>query len=518
MERSPLEEAAACTRLFWTWLVARTVAWFGAVAVVQPNPLQDLVESLAWGHHFAWGYPKQPPLTSWLAEAFGRLSPGNVWPLYLAGYLAAALCLWAVWRVACSYLSPRAALFAVVGLDGLIYLTGEASEFNNNITLCALWSLAVLCFLRATHTGMLRWWLALGVIAGLGLLCKYPIVFLLAALGGYLVCHRAGRRHWRSAGPYCAVLVAAAVFAPHVVWLTRHDFLPFHYAAARASNTGPMGHITQPLMFLVSQFVRFLPVLAVLSPLLGRRRGDEPNLAGTADRAVLHWAVLGPLALLLSYSAITGAQLRDRWGAPFVILGGVWLLATAGLLTVSPIRLRRAGLTWGAIAVGFLSIWTGRLVVSPYVERSIPRACYPGRQLTEEIARRWHLRRSEPIPIIAGEAWRASNVCSYAPHRPIIYSSGDMGLLTFDPHRAFWTDDADLLTRGGVIVWGAYQLGDTLPAWIRQRFPNADIQTPIVLPYQTGARVRPDRIGVAFVWPADDRLSRGDKAGSPARR
>jgi Dolichyl-phosphate-mannose-protein mannosyltransferase len=517
MERSPLDDAARCARLFWMWLVARTVVWFGAVAVVQPNPLQDLVESLAWGHHLAWGYPKQPPLTSWLAEAFSRLSPGDVWPLYLAGYLAAALGLWAVWRVACAFLSPRAALFAVVGLDGLIYLTGEAAEFNNNIALCALWSLAVLCFIRATQTGMLRWWLALGVIAGLGLLCKYPVVFLLAALGGYSLFDRAGRRHLKSPGPYLSVLVAAAVFAPHVVWLAQHNFLPFHYAAARASSTGPLGHITQPSMFLISQLVKFLPVLAVLAPLLGRRN-QELDHPAVADRALLHWSVIGPFALLLTYSLIAGAQLRDRWGAPFVMLASVWVLAAAGSTTFSPIRLRRAATLWAAISVGFLAIWVGRLVVSPYVEKSIPRACYPGRQLAEEVAQRWHARRSEPIPIVAGEAWRASNVCSYAPHGPIIYSSGDMGLLTFDPHHAFWTDDADLSARGGVIVWGAYQLGDTLPAWIRQRFPNAEVQPPIVLPYQTGAQVRPDRIGVAFVWPADDQLAHADKEGSPRRR
>ncbi len=517
MERLPVAEAARCARLFWLWLGVRTAAWFGAVAGVQANPLQDLVESLAWGHHLAWGYPKQPPLTSWLAEAFGRLSPGNVWPLYLAGFLSAALCLWAVWQVACAFLSPRAALIAVVGLDGLIYLTGEASEFNNNITLCALWSLAVLCILRATQTERLRWWLALGVIAGLGLLCKYPVVFLLAALGGYLLCSRAGRRHLKSPGPYLSVLVAAAMFAPHVVWLTRHDFLPFHYAAARAQSTGPLGHVTQPLIFLVSQLVRFLPVLAVLVPLLGRRnRADEQPVA--ADRALLHWSVLGPLALLLGYSVVTGAQLRDRWGAPFVALASVWILAVAASTTLSPTRLRRAGATWGVIAVGFLAIWVGRLMVGPYLDRSLPRTCYPGRQLADEVARRWHARRPEPIPIIAGEAWRASNVCAYAPHRPIIYSSGNMGLITFDAHHAFWTDDADLSTRGGVIVWGAYQLGDTLPARIRLRFPNAEVQPPIVLPYQTGARIRPDRIGIAFVWPADDRLSLADKEENPRRR
>jgi 4-amino-4-deoxy-L-arabinose transferase-like glycosyltransferase len=497
MDRSPLAESVVCARLFWLWLAGRTAAWLTAVICLQPNAPLDLVELLAWGNQFSWGYPKHPPLPAWMAASFAGFSPGDAWGVYLGGYLLAATCLWSAWRVGREFLPPREALVAVICLDGLIYLTGEAAEFSNNLALSPAWALTVWFFVRATRTGRLGWWLALGVSAGLGLLCKYPLVLLLAALAGYLVCHREGRRQLRKPGPYLAGLVALALFAPHVVWLVRNDFVAVYHAAERAARVGWAGHVTHPALFLLGQVLKLAPVLVVLAPLLGRRGAGKPV---AEDRALLHWAVLGPVVLLLAYSLLTGSQLRDRWGRPLWTMAGVWLLAVAG--SGARARLRWSGLAWGAVAAGLLTFWALRIVAGPYVDRRETRAHYPGRLLAEEVSRRWHARCDVPFAVVAGEPWRAGNVCCYAPHRPIIYTCGETGFLEFDPETSPWTSDADLAARGGVVLWGANQLGDGLPDVVRVRFPSAEAQPPIVLPYQTGAAVRPDRVGVAFVWPA----------------
>src|SRR5262245_40403181 len=83
-----------CRRLLWSWLTLRTLIWILATVVTQPNAPLDLIEWLAWGHQFAWGYPKHPPLPAWIASAFAMLSPGDVWGVYIAGYLMTACCLW----------------------------------------------------------------------------------------------------------------------------------------------------------------------------------------------------------------------------------------------------------------------------------------------------------------------------------------------------------------------------------------------------------------------------------------
>src|SRR5262249_47201794 len=128
-------ESRTCGWLFWCWLTARTVLWTLITALTSPNAALDLIEWLSWGSQFSWGYPKHPPLPAWVASGFAWLSAGDVWGVYLLSYLLIAVCLWAVWRVAREFLSPRMALIAVLCLDGLYYFTHEPAEFNNNIAL-----------------------------------------------------------------------------------------------------------------------------------------------------------------------------------------------------------------------------------------------------------------------------------------------------------------------------------------------------------------------------------------------
>jgi hypothetical protein len=64
-----------------------------------------------------------------------------------------------------------------------------------------------------------------------------------------------------------------------------------------------------------------------------------------------------------------------------------------------------------------------------------------------------------------------------------------------------WTSDEDMRARGGVLVWDAAHMGDVLPAELRQRFPAAQLQVPLVLPYRCLTQLPPARVGLALVLP-----------------
>ena len=53
---------------FWAWLIARTLGWTAAASIRYQNPPVDVVEMLAWGSRWEWGYYKHPPLPAWCAE------------------------------------------------------------------------------------------------------------------------------------------------------------------------------------------------------------------------------------------------------------------------------------------------------------------------------------------------------------------------------------------------------------------------------------------------------------------
>ena len=182
---------------------------------------------------------------------------------------------------------------------------------------------------------------------------------------------------------------------------------------------------------------------------------------------------------------------------------GVWVLVTSGA-NVDDIAVRRGLWRAALVGVGMLAYVLIKAWAWPYYAQVADRPHYPGRPLAAEVNRRWTARFDSPLPIVAGDAWVAGNVCCFSPHRPVLYSNGSMGYLVFDSKGAPWVTDGDLTTRGGVIVWDADQLGDELPAVVRVRFPGAIGEPPVSFPYQTGAPIPRARVGLAFVPPARD--------------
>lgn len=488
-----------CARLFGAWVVLRTVVWLCLIVATHPNPPLDLVEWLSWGHSIEWGYAKHPPLPAWLAAASARLSPGDVWGVYVLSYLTAAGCLWAAWRLAREYLPPAHALAAALCLEGSLYLTYDPVEWSNNVALDLGWALVVLLAHRAVRTGATRWWAAVGLAAGLTFLCKYTIGVLLLPLCAYLVAHPVARRNLRRPGPYVAAAVALAVAAPHLAWLVRNEFITLTYAVQRSADAGGWAaHLRNPALFALGQLGHVLPMLVVLYPALARRPADRPG-----DLWFLHAAVLGPVAVLLALSAGTGCQLREIWGSPLWTFLGVWVLATLGSGSEGPALAPGRVLRWAALVAGLMAVAAvARAEYGPRLRERPYRHQFPGRALAAEVNRRWAERYPAPVPIVAGEGWIAGNVCCFSPHRPVLYSSGAMGYLVFEPRACPWTNDDDLNARGGVIVWDAAQLGDEVPPDVRARLPRAVGGPPIELPYQTAAPIPAARVGVAFVPPA----------------
>lgn len=480
--------------LLAVWLVVRIIVWLALIVVSHPNAPLDLVEWLSWGHSLEWGYPKHPPLPAWLAVAFAHLSPGDVWGVYVLSYLTTAGCLLAAWRLAREYLPPAESFLATVCLDGLMFLTNDGAEWSNNVALDLGWAWIIVFAHRAIRTDSTRAWVAVGLTTGLTLLCKYTIGVLLLPLAVFILANPDARRCLRRPGPYLAVLIAATVFVPHLLWLVRNDFITLAYAAERSSDTGGiLDHVKNPLLFLLGQSYLIAPLLFVLVPALGTRSRSDGN-------GFLHATFLGPIALLFALSILTGCQLRQIWGSPLWTFLGVCLLAVFSI-NREPSGVQRALRRAVWVAVAMMLFVVVKQFAGPYLAPKPDRQHYPGRLLAEEANQRWNALYSCPLPIVAGEGWGAGNVCIYSPQRPILYSNGEMANLAFDSKVCSWTSDEDLNRRGGAIVWDAYRYGDDVPSFLKERLPRVVGQPPVVLPFQTGAPIAPVRIGLAFVPP-----------------
>ena len=187
---------------------------------------RDELYFIVCGQHPDWGYVDQPPLIPLIAAAIYRLFPGSVPIMRLLPALAhcATIVLTAATARRLGGGRWAQALAGVCVLAGGVYL-GLGTLLSTDAFQPISWLFCAYALTRVIRDGDERWWLAIGVVAGLALLSKYMIAFWLAALGVGLVMTPA-RRSLARPHVYAAAAIAALIVLPNMLWQAMHDW-PF---------------------------------------------------------------------------------------------------------------------------------------------------------------------------------------------------------------------------------------------------------------------------------------------------
>ena len=435
------------------------LAWVLVPPLLAPSFPLDVVESLGWGREWQWGYYKHPPLPPIALHvfylAFGRAGP------FVLSQLCVALTLWLVWLTALRLVTRERALLATVLTMGVAFYTRPTLEFNHNIAQMPFWA-AIAYFYLAAWQDQRRWqWLALGLAAGLGLLCKYSMGFLLLCLALFTVLTPA-RRLLKHSGPWLALLVLLLVIAPHVYWLQHHDWLPFAYAhdrgAIAAAGTPQMGAVR----FLLTQGLNHAPLALVLLVACAIVVWRSPQQAGTGTLRLhctqplfLLVLALGP-GLLLALLGMAGVRLRDMWGVPMWPFSG---LLAAALLPDRWLRpLRPLVLRGMAVWLIGISILSGTYLLRVHELRHRPvRTDWPAAALAQQAQATWAGLSTCPLDLVAGEVWLAGLIAIDAHGQPSVVIPGD-------PRYSPWGSADRVLQRGALEVWQPEDAPDGQPA------------------------------------------------------
>ncbi len=230
-----------------------------------------------WSLHPAAGYFDHPPMIAWLIRAGTLLFGDTVFGVRVAGVVLSLPASWFVWRAAALVLKDEnkavlAALFFNLTLMASVELLAATPDMPSLVTSAAfIWALAKV---QATNNG--RWWLAVGVAAGLGLLSKYSALFLGLGTLIWLIAD-ARQRHWlRTPWPYLGAALALLIFLPNLLWQAQHHWETFAFQFGRTTG----GHLTARFLleFLGAQLGLATPLIFVLMLCglwHGSRRGDD---------------------------------------------------------------------------------------------------------------------------------------------------------------------------------------------------------------------------------------------------
>jgi 4-amino-4-deoxy-L-arabinose transferase-like glycosyltransferase len=254
-----------------------------------------------WSLHPAWGYFDHPPMIAWLIRAGTLLFGDTPFGVRFAGVLLSLPASWFVWRAAALVLKDqdRAALAALL-FNLTLMAAVELLAATPDMPSVAASAAFVYFLAQVQATGNRGWWFAVGIAAGLGLLSKFSALFLGAGAFGWLVLDRDARKWLASPWPYLGALLALAIFAPALVWQSRHHWETFAFQFGRVGG----GHFTLRYLgeFLAAQIGLATPLIFVLmaaglwraTKLLNGRSGSrQRDGSNRLLLAMLVWPALG---------------------------------------------------------------------------------------------------------------------------------------------------------------------------------------------------------------------------------
>ncbi len=433
----------------WRWTCALV-----AVVSLLHLAVAGRMELSVDGAHYAlyaqqldWSYFDHPPMVGWLQALILPISHSDL-ALRVVPITLLALASLTLFHLASRLFpdeSPWLPFVAVLLLQGgaafQLLSLGLAPEAP--LLLVALLTATLL--LRMTEGASLRHWLLLGLLLGLGGLSKYTAVTLVATTL-LLLPRLGGVRALASPGPWLAVVLAAALVAPVVLWNRAHDWVSFAFQI----DHGTGGDGWDPAKFLqtqIGQLAAYTPLVYVggwIALVAAWPRRRERGVAVT-------YALVLPVLLLFGWNSGHARGLPHwtalGWAGTTPLLAA-WILASW--------RRRRALRVLTYLSAGLAVLGFALLHVLPWMTwnpfppyKHPMAALYGYRAATAECLRLRDEMAAQPgaAPRVFIHNWsRASRVAWYG-QVPVIVLDGRFN--QFD----MWYGDAEPGDRGILLVW-----------------------------------------------------------------
>ena len=325
------------------WMIVSAVLVWTLVSWLSNGNLDgynDMLENYAWAQPLSWGTHKHPPLFAWVTGLWFLVFPQNDGFYRLLSYVNVGVGLWGVYVLGCRLgLKHLAAMGAALLLWSFPYTT-LAGKFNANSQLLSLWPWAAALLVMSWQE---KGWRGFFVSMGLGLVaaaCMLSKYYSGVFLAGFLVptlLSEQGRRWLLTPRPYVALLFFALALAPHVAWMSHHNWISLQYVQEQGDGKVSWSYV---LRFALSPLFYWLPAWLAVCAVYGVAAAREQS--GSALRwtghfllsswkcqglgDVLFWLAMLPGGITLMFGMTAVVELSTPWAIPigyaFVLL---WL-------------------------------------------------------------------------------------------------------------------------------------------------------------------------------------------------
>lgn len=297
-----------------------------------------------WAEHLHLGYYDHPPMVAWwIALGQQILGPTPLGVRLLPG-LGAGVATLLVAAITLDLGGSKAtALRASIWYNATITIGLGGILATPDAPATLFWVLTLWALGRIYAGKSPTWWIAAGATAGLACISKYSALFLAPGVLLWLAATQAGRQSLRTAWPWLAAIIAAAVFSTNLAWNAAHGWLTMTKQFGRVAPGGLNPKHVVDLLF--TQFLLINPMIAILAARSAPQAWKTPT---------------GPLALPILTSLPFGAYLilhalHDRVQAHWPVPLFAGLVMAAAIFVEGDSQSPRAkGARSLAIGVGYV--------------------------------------------------------------------------------------------------------------------------------------------------------------------
>ena len=400
------------TTLFNLFLVSHLVIWTFVPYFSNKNLPLDVIEALAWGSNFDWGFEKHPPLSALFPEIFYQLFGSQDWAFYLLSQIFIVISFIFVFKLAKEFLKNETyALISVFLLEGIYFYNFTTPEFNVNICQIPFWSLTIYYAWQSFKNDKTHNWILFGLFAVLGVLSKYLFIYLLIGINFFFIYYFIKKKKLNFKY-FIPIIVFLFILSPHLIWLIENDFKTISYGLKRTGleESVLVNHLIYPLKFILKQIGILLPFFILLSLVIKKFKfkvilNDEKSI-------FLIFITLLPILLILITSIIFAASIRTMWMTPFYLLIGLFFIYHFK----SSINLN----SLKKFMICFLLIFILSPAIYLYVSLSKDnkRTDYPGKEIASLVQNRWNKNFTNNIAVVVGDEWVAGNLSYHLQSRP----------------------------------------------------------------------------------------------------
>nr|WP_070961138.1 glycosyltransferase family 39 protein [Hyphomonas sp. Mor2] len=299
------------------------------------SPLElyaDEAQYWRWGQSLEWGYYSKPPMIAWVIHFSTALFGDSEAAIRIFAPLCHAVSAVFLLLLSRRLFGPFAGLVTVVAylfMPGIVLSSGVISTDG---VLFPFWSIALYLFWRLREDD-LGWagTVALGAAIGAGFLSKYAMLYFAIGIALTSLIDRDTRRAVLSHKGIAALLIAAALFAPHMLWNAANDFKTVSHTVDNANLGGQLFNLENLPKFLGDQMGVFGPVsfVALVAGLAFLRpRGELADLgdAAHAQRTKEYWLAcfIVPVLIIIAFQAVL-SRAHANWAATAYPAASVWI-------------------------------------------------------------------------------------------------------------------------------------------------------------------------------------------------